>query len=155
MNRRKKNNANGLNSNQHMAIDLILSGMSDREIAEELGLSRQSVNSWRNRNEQFRQALQDRRNALIEVHQGNLNSLVGKAIKILQDAMENGDRSERLKAALQVLRISGLQGFLQSSVRQNDSSWTPKQRQEAEKELLCQAIGEASRELGYRDPTEE
>ena len=57
--------------------------MNDSQVAAQVGVSRQWVNTWRNHDEAFIQALQ------------------------------SGDEKTKLKTAFQVLHISGLQGYTQ------------------------------------------
>ena len=42
-----------LSLKQKTAIDLLLQGLSDREVAEKIGARRETVNVWRNHNESF------------------------------------------------------------------------------------------------------
>ena len=53
---------------QEKAIDLILSGMADGETAEQVGVSRQCINRWRNQEADFMQALRLRRVMIREKH---------------------------------------------------------------------------------------
>lgn len=46
-----------LNEKQENAIELILQGMNDSQVAAQVGVSRQWVNTWRNHDEAFIQAL--------------------------------------------------------------------------------------------------
>ena len=50
-----------LTPQQETAIDLILAGQNDREVAEAVGKSRSTINVWRNRDPLFMATLNDRR----------------------------------------------------------------------------------------------
>jgi len=52
-----------LNTKQKLAIDLVLVGLSDREIAKRARVSRKTINTWRNHDEDFRALLAERRKA--------------------------------------------------------------------------------------------
>ena len=61
-----KNAQNKLSQKQLTAIDMILTGLNDREVAEALGVGRNTVNKWRNHNEDFQAELNERRRELKE-----------------------------------------------------------------------------------------
>ena len=46
------------------AIDLLVTGKTDQEVSEAIGMSRQTVNGWRNANPYFQAALNRRRREL-------------------------------------------------------------------------------------------
>lgn len=98
-----------LNDKQELAIDLVLVGKSDGEIAKQVGVSRQTINTWRNQDEDFRVELAKRRRALRERHQDELSGLVSEAIEVMREAMRESDMFTRLRAAQTVLRTAGLQ----------------------------------------------
>ena len=103
-----------LSVKQELALDLILCGMNDREIAERAGVSRQTINTWRNHNEDFRMLLAGRREAARERHQDELSGLVSEAVGVMREAMLEGDLLTRLWAVQALLRMSGLQAAVQT-----------------------------------------
>ena len=131
-----------LNDKQERALELVISGMTDGEIAKRIGVSRQWVNKWRNQNAEFMYALQMRRQLTREKQMDQLNQLLEKAIEIVKDALENGDEQTKLKAAMHVLKISGLQGHAKPP--------EPLTKEEMEKERIIVEIDKASRKL-WRD----
>ena len=104
----------GLSVKQELALELILCGMNDGEIAKRAGVSRQTINTWRNHNEDFRMLLAGRREAALERHQGELSGLVSEAIGVMREAMREGDMLTRLWTAHAVLCMLGLQTATQT-----------------------------------------
>ena len=133
---------NGLSDKQEMALELVMSGMTDGEVAKRVGVSRQWVNRWRNRDGDFMEALEMRRQMLREQHMKRLSQLMDQAIAILGEALEAGDEGTKLKTAMYVLKISGLQGYAKPP--------KPPLKEESDIDALTQALDEAARELGFR-----
>ncbi len=104
----------GLSVKQELALELILCGMNDGEIAKRAGVSRQTINTWRNHNEDFRMLLAGRREAARERHRGELSGLVSEAVGVIREAMLEGDLLTRLWAVQALLRMSGLQAAVQT-----------------------------------------
>jgi len=137
-------NKGSLNAKQELAIDLVMVGLSDGEIAKQVRVSRQRVNIWRNQDEDFRALLAERRKALHEQHRNQLSGLVCEAIIVMRKAMREGEIPTRLRAAQAVLRMSGLQTAMQTE--------NPPSKEEIIKEFILEAIGEVAEELGINDP---
>lgn len=130
-----------LNEKKELAVELAVRGMTDGEIAKQVGVSRQWVNTWRNHDEEFIYALAGRRRALRERHQDSLNELIDKAIGIVKGALEEGDEKTKLQAAMYVLKISGLQGYLKEGKQPS--------RAEMEKELIENTLFQVVKEMGF------
>jgi len=96
-------NAQKLSSKQLMAIDMILTGLNDREVAESIGVGRNTVNKWRNHDEDFQAELNERRKALNEATQNRIRSLTQKALDAIEYALDRGDA----RIALEVLKMAG------------------------------------------------
>lgn len=91
---------------QQNAIDLLLTGQSDRAVGDAVGVSRETVWHWRHEHPVFLAELNRRRQALwADVHD-RLRALVGKAVEVLEQAVHGGD----LKAAVEVLKIVKIHG---------------------------------------------
>ncbi|WP_188881584.1 helix-turn-helix domain-containing protein [Alicyclobacillus cellulosilyticus] len=100
-----------LSIEQENAIDLLLMGKSDREVAEAVGVTRQTVWEWRNRNPDFIAALNARRQELWGAQVERLRQLVAKAVDVLEeDLHQNADAKLRQAAAVHILRAVGLYG---------------------------------------------
>ena len=124
---------------QEIAIDLILGGMADGKIAERVGVSRQCINRWRNQEADFMQALRLRRVLIREKHMDLLSEMMETAIGVVRKALESGDEPTRLKTAMYVLRISGLQGHAKPAKIPT--------KEEMEREGFMSAFIEALREV--------
>ena len=131
-------NKQRLNAKQELAIDLVIVGLSDGEIAKQVDISRQCINKWRNQDEDFRAMLAERRKALRERHQDELNGLVCEAIGVMREVMREGDMPTRLRAAQAVLRMSGLQATMQT------------EKPLSKEEIIREYLGEVIRKVGEK-----
>ena len=123
----------GLSVKQELALELILCGMNNGEIAKHAGVSRQTINTWRNHNEDFRMLLAGRREAARERHQDELSGLVSEAVGVMREAMLEGDLLTRLWAVQALLRMSGLQAAVQTEKLPS--------REDIIRDLFTEAIG--------------
>jgi len=98
-----KNAQNKLSQKQLTAIDMILTGLNDREVAESIGVGRNTVNKWRNHDEDFQAELNERRRELNEATQNRIRSLTRKALDAIEYALDRGDA----RIALEVLKMAG------------------------------------------------
>src|SRR5215831_4625697 len=98
----------GLTMPQLSAIDLLVSGKTDKETAELLSLSRTCVTKWRLYDPVFQAALNIRRAQVWGSGIDRLRSLIPKALDALADELENRDSPNRLKAAGEILRLAQL-----------------------------------------------
>ena len=131
-----------LNEKQEKAVELVCMGKTDKEIARLVGVSRQWVNTWRNHDPDFMHAIAMRRQAQRELHQDSLNELVEDAIGIVKQALSNTeDPKTQLKAAMYVLKISGLHGYLGEDQQ--------KSRTEMENELVERTFIQVVKEMGF------
>lgn len=99
-----KSDKKRLTDKQLKAIDLLVAGLTDTEVAEQLGVARQTVNEWKNRNPAFIAELNRRRKAVYEASLNKLVNLTHKAIEIVEKEIEAGN----WKLALEVLKMAGL-----------------------------------------------
>ena len=101
-----------LNVKQENAIDLLLQGQSDREVAEAVGVSRQTVTEWRNGNAVFAAELNRRRQEVWGGQEERLRGLVAKAVDVLEEQLEGVmvPARVRVSAAVHILRAVGLYG---------------------------------------------
>ena len=124
-----------LNDKQQLAIELALEGLTDSQIARRVGVSRQRVNIWRNQDLEFMHTLQERRQVLREVHLGQLLHMVSDALEVLRTTMKSEDENTRLRAAISVLKLAGMQNY--ASEKQEDAART----------ALLQALKEIAQEM--------
>ena len=87
------------------AIDCLVAGKNDQETAEAVGVSRQTVNIWRNHDHLFMAALNARRAAVWSAATDRLRALLPRALEVLEGALA-ADPDPKL--ALQVVRLSRL-----------------------------------------------
>ena len=92
---------------QHLALDLLMAGKSDLEVAEQVGKTRQTVNGWRNHNPAFIHELKTRR-ALVRHESADLYMQAQrKALEVVMDKLDEGD----LQAAMFILKTAGHDGL--------------------------------------------
>ena len=94
-----------LSTGQLNAIDRLVAGGTDSEAAEAAGVTRQTVNGWRNHHPYFRAELNRRRSELWGAAQDRLRDLLPRALDVLAEELEG---ENGYKVALQLLRITGL-----------------------------------------------
>ena len=91
---------------QRNAIELLVQGQSDREVAEAVGIARETVWQWRNVHPVFIAELNRRRKELWWDAQERLRALMGKAIEVLEKVIEDGD----IMTSVEVLKVAKLYG---------------------------------------------
>ena len=96
-----------LTHEQQSAIDLLLTGKSDREVSELVGVSRWTVQGWRTGHPLFQATLAQRREELFSGAVDRLRSLLGKAMDNIAKAIEDGDVS----SSFNLLKATGVYGF--------------------------------------------
>ena len=101
----------GLNDKQLKAIDLIISGKTDPQIAKSLAISRQTICRWRNHHPAFIAELNSRREALLSASADRLRRLTTNAIDVLEEEIDSYQGAPyRQRAAVHILRAVGLYG---------------------------------------------
>jgi len=108
-----------LTSQQQKSIRLFLSGCNDTEVAEELGVARQTVNAWKNKNQGFAAELDRQQQELNQENRLQLSGLVGQSIRVLRQSLESENERIRLSASIHVLKATGLYG----QVQETTSGW--------------------------------
>jgi len=99
-----------LSQQQMNAIGLIMEGKSDRAVAEAIGVTRQTVNEWRNQDVIFIAALNKERIELWAEARERLKSLTGQAVDVLGRQLESSDPKIALAAARHVLQVNNFLG---------------------------------------------
>jgi hypothetical protein len=128
-----------LTPEQENAVDLLILGKPDREVADTLGFARETVTRWRHEHPVFIAELNRRRQALWVEHHERLRALVGQAVEVIEQAVCGGN----LKAAVELLKIVKVHGAVNA----------PEGATEPEAVLRQRALAQARRELGDEDPT--
>jgi hypothetical protein len=91
---------------QETALTLYLAGQSDTDVAQAVGVTRQTCWEWRRQHPVFMAELERRRAEVWRQPQERLRSLLNKAVENLAAAVEAGD----LKASIEALKAVGLYG---------------------------------------------
>ena len=127
----KQDKSGQLSPEQEQAIALILTGQTDQAIADAVGVTRQTVNTWRNHRPEFMAVLNQRRAVIWEGHTERLRGLVSGAIDTLGEAMQDDDPKEARAAAVHILKACGLYGqSLQPLGHTNPDTIKSEQRRE-------------------------
>jgi len=95
-----------LSEQQQNAIMALLEGLPDREVADRVGVTRETVCRWRNQDPFFAAELNQRRQDVWAEATDRLRGLVGSAVETLEEAVNAGN----VQAAVQVLRAVGIYG---------------------------------------------
>ena len=101
-----------LSEKQSRAIVLVASGLTDHQIARRVGVSRQTINHWRNHDPEFMNEIRSRRRQVWENNKDKMSELIEKAIEIVKENLDNEDPKVRLQVAFQVLKYSGMQNAM-------------------------------------------
>jgi len=92
---------------QAAALELLAAGKNDTETANEVGVTRQTVNTWRHHDPVFIAALNARRRELWGDVQDRLRSLALRAVDTLDGAL---DGPQGVPAAVHILKAVGVYG---------------------------------------------
>ena len=91
---------------QNRAIELLLQGQSDAEVAEALNVARTTVYRWRLTQPDFRSALHASQRAVQQPAANRVRSMVNAALDIIQSQLH--DPNHALAAATALLRFAKL-----------------------------------------------
>jgi hypothetical protein len=130
-----------LSIEQHNAIDLLILGHTDHTVAAQTGVTRETICRWRNENPYFMTELNQRRKAMWQSAHERIRGLVGKAIDIVEKALNADD----VKAAFTVLKAANLYGHVEA----------PQGETDADLVLLAQAEAWAAQELRRQGPQDD
>lgn len=95
----------GLNDKQERALQMIILGEQDIEIAAALGINRKTIYRWRKYDVQFMRALDERQALMREMAQNGLLELTEGALEAVREALKDKDNRVRLQAARLVLDL--------------------------------------------------
>jgi hypothetical protein len=87
----KSNTIPQLNTKQQKAIDLLLKGKTDAEVAIAVGVGRDTVNRWRNHNPEFIAVLDEQCNQLDSDPTVRLNRLYFWSLEVIESALIKAD----------------------------------------------------------------
>ena len=99
-----------LSIEQQNAIDLLVIGKTDQEVAAAVRVSRQTICAWRLHHPNFQAELNKRRHAVWGVAADKLRNLLLKALDIIEGELESNLAGDtRLKLAFDLVKMAGLQ----------------------------------------------
>jgi hypothetical protein len=96
----------GLTTAQLNAIDLLVTGKTDQEVADIIGVNRVTITKWKNYDIYFQAELNKRRKEIWGASIDRIRALVPKAMERLEKEVdgENG-----WKVALEVIKLAGIE----------------------------------------------
>jgi len=94
-----------LTDKQRLAVAHLVQGLSDAEVAEKVGVTRETVNRWRNSDDGFLLALNAARAEVWRDAHDKLRALVCDAVTVLQGSIRS--EAPDVKVALAILRLAG------------------------------------------------
>lgn len=105
----------GLTVEQLNAIDLLVTGVSDREVGEKVGVARQTINNWRLHHLGFQAQLNRQREEVWSFSKDRMRALVPKALDRIEKTLEDDEDQSNSKVALEVLKAAGLHSAAECS----------------------------------------
>ena len=114
---RKYRDNNGLSDSQVGAIELMLQGLSDIAIAQQVGVTRITIYRWR-QNKRFVRQLDRHRQALWEESAARLQAMITPALDVLEKQISDEDRTAARHAAAVLLRLATPSRLLPSRTRE-------------------------------------
>lgn len=97
-----------LSVEQLNAVDQLVLGLSDREVAEKVGVARQTVTNWRLRHPGLQAELNRRRKEIWGSSGDKLRSLLPKALDRLEKMLVDDGNPNAWRVAIELLRATGL-----------------------------------------------
>jgi len=137
-----------LSVRQQNAVDLLVVGQTDGQVAEAVGVTRQTVCGWRLYHPAFQAELNRQRKAVWGSSADRLRSLLPRALDCLEEALDGPDGS---KVALQVVKMTGLGGEGVKPMGQTDADRIIESvARQMDSDFLISALGGADPELAER-----
>lgn len=110
----QRSEAPKLTPEQLNAIDLLIFGKTDKEVAETIGVGRNTISKWY-KNAFFIAELNTRREELWKESKTRLKSLVYEAVNVLSNGLYSSDEKISITAAVHILKTVGLYGEVKDS----------------------------------------
>src|SRR5512137_2896373 len=98
-----------LTPEQLNAVDLLIFGKTDKEVAETIGVGRNTISKWY-KNAFFVAELNARREELWKDSKLRLKSLTHEAVDVLSNGLHSSDEKTAITSAVHILKIVGLYG---------------------------------------------
>lgn len=107
-----------LSVQQQNAIDLLITGCSDRETADKVGVTRSTVTRWRLYHPAFRAELNVQRTAIWGQAREKLLALIPEAVDIIASSIRDPTNPDRAKLALDLMRsVKMSDGLISNDIR--------------------------------------
>ncbi len=118
-----------LNIQQLNAIDLLVTGSSDKEVSEKVGVDRSTVTRWRNYHPAFIAELNAQREAVWGMAKEKLRSLMPEVVDVVAEAIRDKENPDRVKLALELLKAVKMSESVSNIPRTTEAdavleSWT-------------------------------
>jgi hypothetical protein len=97
---RMQQNATVLRREQELALELLILGHSDIDIAQNLGVRRETIWRWKHRDPTFRAALHERRATVTDAAAERLRSLLDQAVSVVQKSLSSPEADPKLAMSL-------------------------------------------------------
>ena len=95
---------------QERAIQLLMTGLTDQQVADNLETARPTITNWRNHDSAFVARFNAERKAVWSAHQEKLRAMVSKAVNVLGSGLDSQDEKIRQNSAIHVLKSVGVYG---------------------------------------------
>ena len=102
-----------LTPQQFQAIELVLLGKKDREVADAVGVSRRTIIRWRLQDADFIAELHRRRRELCDGSADRLRRLLDPSIDVLIEFLQSRYDMHRFRAATTLLRLANVRSVVQ------------------------------------------
>ena len=120
-------NSRQLSEKQLLSIPIILAGESDEEVANKIGVSRQTVNNWRNHDPDFIAQLNLRRQEIWDNNLDRMRQIALSAIDIIASNLDSEDEKVRREAAFFIAKQINFSKFINPKGETNSKKIRSKQ----------------------------
>ena len=122
-----------LNQKQLNAIELLLQGKNDGEVAEEVSVARQTINEWKNHNSGFIAEINLRRHSMWAAQVERLRGLIEQAVNVVETDLQSNDPKAKRNASIHILKCVGLYGEQLKPIGDIDADVIEKKWRDAER----------------------
>jgi hypothetical protein len=95
-----------LSAKKRLAIQLLVFGHSDQDVADKIGVNRTTINRWRLYHPTFQTELNRQRQSLWLNQADRLRSMISAALNILQSHLASQSERASFRAAVSIIRLA-------------------------------------------------